>query len=81
MKKAGIGRSFCDDYCHIPVWLIALITWMLISVGFRRLLCELTLNVIPPRSESLLDELLKSDTSLWKSKCAMIFQILTRSTK
>ena len=48
--------------------------------GFRRLLCELTLNVIPPRSESLLDELLKSDTSLWKGNFFYTFLFLSTNT-
>ena len=34
--------------------------------GLRRLLCELTLNPIPPRGESLLNQLFRSDTDLWK---------------
>eukprot|EP00794_Sanderia_malayensis_P020331 gene20331-22331_t len=37
------------------------------SSGFRRILCELSLNAIAPRPESLLNELLRSDTELWKA--------------
>ncbi|XP_065059520.1 E3 ubiquitin-protein ligase UBR2-like [Rhopilema esculentum] len=46
------------------------------SDGLRRILCELTLNVIPPRVEPLLDVILVADTSLWKvarSGCHQLF--------